>query len=108
MQKDVMTQPSTPPDRPFEPYRPDKDQPFDNKWLCHLLRRGAFRASAERLAKAKGKEPYEVVDWLLEYDPVESARERLLLDGNLSQDAKIRLLDYMNRDSKNAVKPFKL
>src|SRR5438876_3821900 len=49
-------------------YVPSQEQPFDQRWLSHLLRRCAFGVTVERLEKFKSKKPREVVDWLLDYD----------------------------------------
>src|SRR5688572_23140823 len=56
-------------ERPFEPFDPTKDEPFDERLLCHLLRRTSFGATPARLSANKRKSPAEVVDSLLNFDP---------------------------------------
>jgi uncharacterized protein (DUF1800 family) len=50
-------------------YEPSASEPWDTRRLCHLLRRAAFGPTPGRIEKFKSRDVYEVVDWLLEYDP---------------------------------------
>jgi uncharacterized protein (DUF1800 family) len=67
-----------PPADPFKPYVPSAQQPFDERWLCHLLRRSAFGATAERLKLLEGKSPEAVIDWLMSYDPQQDPFDALV------------------------------
>src|SRR5438034_7446138 len=67
-----------PPADQFATYVPSKEQPFDERWLCHLLRRAAFGATADRLKQFDGKSPSEVIDWLTTYDPAEDPFDALV------------------------------
>lgn len=60
---------TSPPENPFAPYQPDDHQPWSTKWVGHLMRRGAFGASRERLKAAREKGPGGSVEWLFEFDP---------------------------------------
>src|SRR3954469_16556889 len=58
-----------PPADQFAPFEPSKQQPFDERWLCHLLRRAARASTGDPLKQFKGKPPAEVIDSLTSYDP---------------------------------------
>src|SRR5438874_10324996 len=76
-----MSQPTTLPANPFEPLVPSDADPFDTRWLCHLLRRAAFGPTVQRLETWRSKSPAQVVDWLIDYDtksdPIEDSVENL-------------------------------
>ncbi|MEO6437224.1 MAG: DUF1800 domain-containing protein [Tepidisphaeraceae bacterium] len=80
---------TNPPTDPFSPLVPSADAPLDTRLVCHVLRRCAFGATPERLARFKDKSPADVIDWLLEYDPAGDPFESLVdgLEGfvNLTQ-----------------------
>jgi hypothetical protein len=69
------------PSEPFSPFVPSGDEPFDHRWLCHLLRRGALAVSPQRLEAFAGKGPGEVVDALMGYDPADDRPYDELLKG---------------------------
>ena len=68
------------PDRPFEPYRPTADDPWDVRKAGHLLRRAGFGATPESLAMAVASNPTAAVSGLLNFDPTDDPLDRLLSD----------------------------
>ncbi len=70
------------PSHPFEAFAPSAVQPFDDRWLCHLLRRAAFGPTLELLEKFSGKPLPAVLDWLFEIDlandPMNPALDQLV------------------------------
>src|SRR5829696_446814 len=74
----LMSASLQPPADPFAAFVPSNDQPFDERWLCHLLRRAAFGVTPERMKKWSGKASADVIDWLLDYDPSEDPFDALV------------------------------
>jgi uncharacterized protein (DUF1800 family) len=103
-----MTQSSKPPENPFAPYVPSKVEPFDNRRLCHLLRRCAFGVTVDRLDKGKAKEPFEIIDWLLEYDPQNDPFEGAAseLEGFINFDSSSEVASYWFYRMMNSPQPF--
>ena len=85
-----MVEPVGLPVHPYDPFVPTQNDPFDNRWLGHLLRRTAFGLTAERMDRFAGKSPSEVLDWLFAYDPNDDPMNPLLdqLEGFMSPFTK--------------------
>jgi uncharacterized protein (DUF1800 family) len=69
-----------PPAEQFAAFEPSTQQPFNERWLCHLLRRAAFGVTNDRLNQFKGKSPREVIDWLTSYDPMKDRFDDLAME----------------------------
>jgi len=76
-----------------KPYGPSEQQPFDERWLCHLLRRTSFAPTPQRLRGWSDRKPAEVLDALMDYDPAEDPFDKLVedLEGfvNLNQSQSV-------------------
>jgi uncharacterized protein (DUF1800 family) len=58
------------PDQPFEKFEQTGAEPLNERRLCHLLRRTSFGVSPKKLAAMKGKSADEIIDSLLDFDPM--------------------------------------
>jgi uncharacterized protein (DUF1800 family) len=67
---------SLPPRDPFSPFAATESDPFDTRLRCHLWRRTAFGATPRRLESTRTKNPGEIVDSLLNYDPADDPFEQ--------------------------------
>ena len=81
------------PENPFAPFVATDVEPFDQRRLCHLLRRASFGPTPKRLAEMKGKTVAETIDWLLEFDPADDPFASMVdgLEGfvNLTQSGSV-------------------
>ena len=60
---------SQPPVNAFGPYKPSADRPFDDRRVCHLLRRAGFGKRPDRLDRLHGQTPEAALDWLFNISP---------------------------------------
>jgi uncharacterized protein (DUF1800 family) len=70
-----MAEPTTLPSDPFSPFVASDADPFDQRKLCHLLRRAAFGPTVKRLDDYRGKGVSQVLDALFEFDPADDPFE---------------------------------
>jgi uncharacterized protein (DUF1800 family) len=67
-----------PPDRPFDPFVPSDDEPWDRPRIHHLLRRAAIGPTPEQFAALSNLSPGQAVDSLLDYDVAQDPFNDLL------------------------------